>query len=648
MPKSTIRLPLPSALRMIGDYFVSRLRQQVRSVAFIVIYMVAFQLLIFGRAPAQALTIAGGIALVVVGLAFLLEGLLLGLMPLARQVGLHLSARGGLKIILPLGLLLGIASTLAEPAVAALRAVGGGIAAWESPLLFFLLQTNPDLLILAIAIGVGVAVAIGMARFYIGFALKPVILLSVGLLVVASLFCSYSDALAPILGLAWDAGAVTTGAVTVSVVLAIGIGLSRSSGKSQGAGSSFGIIMLASALPVLAVIILGMILVPRLPAPTSATNFFSVEMREQVLPLFEDEDAFQDYAQEHVGAGRQVEQVDGAPTPIVNESPRRTTQPSLLKVLGTESLMALRAVLPLAALLGIVLLFLLRDRPRHPDEIVIGIVFAFVGMMLLTTGIRIGLSQLGNDVGRRLPQVYGEVRVERGRIVVNNFDPAIVFKAATPEGDTIEAFSIFDGDTFETVTYRPEWYDPERKIYIHQIHTSPLTHPVLSQIGLLLILLFAFGMGYGATIAEPALNALGKTVEEITVGTTKSASLVRAVAVGVGIGLVLGVIRILYNLPMVWMILPPYLLLIPLTLASDEDFTGIAWDSGGVTTGSVTVPLVMAMGLGLGTQLDIVDGFGILAMAAAYTVVTVHIFGLIVLVRQRRVARATAREHENG
>ncbi len=169
-------------------------------------------------------------------------------------------------------------------------------------------------------------------------------------------------------------------------------------------------------------------------------------------------------------------------------------------------------------------------------------------------------------------------------------------------------------------------------------------HPALSRIGLFLILLFAFGMGYGATVAEPALNALGKTVEETTVGATRGTTLVRAVAVGVGIGMMAGVIRILYNLPMAWMILPPYLLMIPLTLLSDEDFTGIAWDSGGVTTGSVTVPLVMAMGLGLGSQLDIVDGFGILALAAAYTVLTVHLYGLMSLVRQRRATRAAARE----
>jgi hypothetical protein len=88
------------------------------------------------------------------------------------------------------------------------------------------------------------------------------------------------------------------------------------------------------------------------------------------------------------------------------------------------------------------------------------------------------------------------------------------------------------------------------------------------------------------------------------------------------------------------MILPPYILLFPLTLVNDEDFAGIAWDSGGVTTGLVTVPLILAMGLGLSGELDISDGFGILAMASAYPIVSVLLFGLAARLRRRKVARA--------
>jgi hypothetical protein len=143
-------------------------------------------------------------------------------------------------------------------------------------------------------------------------------------------------------------------------------------------------------------------------------------------------------------------------------------------------------------------------------------------------------------------------------------------------------------------------------------------------------------MGYGATMAEPALNALGITVEGLTVGAIKRAQIVQVVSIGVGIGIVLGFSRILFDLPLIWLIVPSYILLIPLTILSEEEFTAIAWDSGGVTTGPVTVPLVLAMGLSIGGVLNISDGFGVLALASAFPIITVLLFGLIARAKQRK------------
>jgi hypothetical protein len=84
----------------------------------------------------------------------------------------------------------------------------------------------------------------------------------------------------------------------------------------------------------------------------------------------------------------------------------------------------------------------------------------------------------------------------------------------------------------------------------------------------------------------------------------------------------------LFDLPLIWLILPSYALLLILTVFSEEEFTAIAWDSGGVTTGPVTVPLVLAMGLGIGGELNISDGFGILAMASTFPIITVLLYGL--------------------
>ncbi len=645
MSKARVQIPFSMALRMIGDYAGVRLHKQLKAVAFIVIYLVAFQMLVFGRAPQHALRMAGGIGLVVLGLTLFLEGLLLGLMPLAQRVGIQLSSRGGLKIILPIGFIVGLGATFAEPAVAALRAVGSDVIAWDAPLLFFLLQQKPEWLISAIAGGVGVAVAIGLLRFYLVFSIKPLILTIIGVLLPLSFAASHMPNLASILGLAWDAGAVTTGAVTVPLILALGIGISRSSGKAEGAGGGFGTVALASALPVLAVIIFSAIISPRVPSPSGEREFFAPENREQAIYLFGSEESLKTYALAHgndntrtlfADADKNGDQRDLSAVPADSHD---TT--SFLAMLREESIYAARAVLPLTAFFVIVLLCLLRERPRYLDEILLGIVFVLVGMCLFTTGNRIGLSQLGKEVGSRLPQVYRDVQVEKGQIAIHNFDPSVLSTAIDRDGSKIEVFHLSDDKAVQVVEFRPEWYDQDQKLYTHRVHTSPLTHPELSRVGVLLILLFAFGIGYGSTVAEPALRALGRMAEDISVGTIKSVFVVRAVSIGVGFGLLVGVIRILYDIPMIWMILPPYLLLFPLTLVNDEEFAGIAWDSGGVTTGPVTVPLVLAMGLGLSGQLDISDGFGILAMASVYPVISVLLFGLAARLRRRKVARAT-------
>jgi hypothetical protein len=102
----------------------------------------------------------------------------------------------------------------------------------------------------------------------------------------------------------------------------------------------------------------------------------------------------------------------------------------------------------------------------------------------------------------------------------------------------------------------------------------------------------------------------------------------QAVAVGVGGGITLGVAKIIWNVPLVWLLVPPYLLLLLLTRWSTEEFVNIAWDSAGVTTGPITVPLVLTMGLGISTQVGVVEGFGILAAASVCPILSVLSMGL--------------------
>jgi hypothetical protein len=686
--KKNIQIPFWASVNMLLVYARRRIAEQIKSVSFIIIYLIVFQVAILRVPLSNAAATAGGIALVIFGLAFFLEGLILGLMPVGERVGVKLPAKAGIIIISVFGLILGFGATLAEPAISALKSAGATVTAWDSPLLFMLLGRYSGLLVLSVGLGVGVAVALGMCRFYFKWSIKPIIFIIIPILLILSLYASFDDKLSKIIGLAWDCGAVTTGAVTVPLVLALGIGVSRASGKGKGSSGGFGIVMLASAFPILAVMILGFVLSFKVPDPTTESLFFSREGRSNALKLFENEQQLVKHAFTHGNEeARRALFIDedlyraellsmaGDPekketylgetsfsnwlvqTASVSErkllseteffETDNTKTSSFQKTLKEESVAGFRAVIPLSLLLVIVLMVFLREKLRYKDEVLLGIVFTLIGMTLLTSGIRLGLASLGGEVGAQLPRAFASEDKYVDRLIIHDFDSTLVFKTIAVDGMQRSFFNIYEKDAIRPVEFNQESFDSNNKIYTHVITQAPLFGSKLTILGIILVLVFAFGMGYGATMAEPALNALGITVEGITVGTVKRTQIVQVVSIGVGIGIVLGLSRILFDLPLIWLLIPSYALLLPLTILSEEEFTAIAWDSGGVTTGPVTVPLVLAMGLSIGGELNISDGFGVLALASAIPIVTVLLFGLIARSKQKRSILNKQTEEEN-
>ncbi len=159
------------------------------------------------------------------------------------------------------------------------------------------------------------------------------------------------------------------------------------------------------------------------------------------------------------------------------------------------------------------------------------------------------------------------------------------------------------------------------------------------------LLAFAFALGFGTTIAEPALIAVageaaemaaaaGVIVDDPKAEADYALRLRLVVAVAVGSALVLGVFRILKGWPIHRLIIGGYLAVVLLTAAAPQEIVGIAYDSGGVTTSTVTVPLVAALGVGLASAIrgrnPAVDGFGLIAFASVTPMAFVMVFGLIV------------------
>jgi len=159
------------------------------------------------------------------------------------------------------------------------------------------------------------------------------------------------------------------------------------------------------------------------------------------------------------------------------------------------------------------------------------------------------------------------------------------------------------------------------------------------------LLLFAFALGFGTTIAEPALIAVAGeaaaaaaaagVIERAEARETAYALGLRyTVAVSVGVALVVGVFRILKGWPVHRLIIAGYAVVVALTAVAPKEIVGIAYDSGGVTTSTVTVPLVAALGIGLATVIKgrspLVDGFGLIALASLSPMIFVLVYGMAV------------------
>lgn len=159
------------------------------------------------------------------------------------------------------------------------------------------------------------------------------------------------------------------------------------------------------------------------------------------------------------------------------------------------------------------------------------------------------------------------------------------------------------------------------------------------------LLLFAFALGFSTTIAEPALIAISKKAAEIAAGAdlidntlndinSYALGLRLTVAFSVGFAILLGVLRILLNWPIHYLIIGGYILVMIITVFAPVEIIGIAYDAGGVTTSTITVPLVTALGVGLATIIKgrnpLLDGFGLIAFASLLPMIFVMIYGITV------------------
>lgn len=527
----TSRLRLIDVHRLLTPYVRTRLEEQLLAVVPLALFLALFLMVALQTRIEDGGPIALGMVAVMFGLVLFMDGVKYGLMPFAESIGFVLPTRANSLIVLTFAFMLGVIATFAEPAIGALGLAGDGVDARRAPYLHLLLTRYSTWLVWAVAIGVGLAVMLGMLRFFFGWRMKSLVIWTLLPSIAITIYAGLDPQLETVVALAWDCGAITTGPVTAPLVLALGLGVAAANGQQDNPFAGFGIVTLASLIPVIVVFVLAIGVIHHVPDP-SLIESVSVA---------------------HVEAA------------WWEQSP-------VYELLG-----AVRTIGSLMLLLWLVQRFIIRDELKNGSLLVYGVVVAILGIGFFNFGLHVGLIPLGDQAGTTVPS----------------------------------AFSAIDGQSS--------------------------LYPYI--VGIAIIMVFATILGYGATMAEPALSAMGNTVQSLTNGVFTKRLLLQTVSFGVGLGVALGVAKIVFNWPIMPLLVITYTLALIATLLSSEEYVAMAWDCAAVTTGEVTVPLVLALGLGLGQAVGAAEGFGILALASAVPIISVLAAGLWARHRANRVAR---------
>ncbi len=248
-----------------------------------------------------------------------------------------------------------------------------------------------------------------------------------------------------------------------------------------------------------------------------------------------------------------------------------------------------RDVLPIAAILFGFQLFVLRRRIPNLPQLLMGFLFVIVGLALFLQGLEQALFPIGRLMAEQLTA------------------PAFLgVDTAAPDA--------------------PDWRD-----YVW-------------------VYLFAAAIGFATTIAEPSLIAVAIMANQVSGGAIGVRGLRVAVAIGVSAGIALGTYRIVSGTPLHYYIIAGYLVVIAQTMVTPKSIVALAYDSGGVTTSTVTVPLVAALGLGLASHVPgrnpVLDGFGLIAFASLFPIMSVMAYAQLSEWYGRRPSKETSDSRE--
>jgi hypothetical protein len=258
-----------------------------------------------------------------------------------------------------------------------------------------------------------------------------------------------------------------------------------------------------------------------------------------------------------------------------------------LHTILTTLLLTIRDVLPIILIIIATQLFVIRRPLPHTRRLLIGFTYVTIGMALFLVGLELALFPLGKLMAVQLT------------------DPEFIKQSVHTIGEAIH------------------WQD------------------------YLWVYLFAAAIGFATTIAEPSLIAVAIKANEVSGGAIDAWGLRIAVGIGVAFGIALGTLRIVTGTPLHYFIIIGYVVVLLQTLFAPRLIIALAYDSGGVTTSTVTVPLVTALGIGLATTVPgrspLLDGFGLIAFASLFPIISVIGYAQFAQWRAHRAQRLASK-----
>lgn len=453
--------------------------------------------------------IAGSV-LLVVGVALFTIGADMSMTPMGEYVGAQMTKSKKIWLIILLSFVVGAMITISEPDLQVLAK--------------YVPSINSTTLILSVAAGVGAFLVVAMLRILFGIKLKYLL---IGFYAVVFILASFVDK--EFWTIAFDAGGVTTGPMTVPFIMALGVGVSSIRSDSRESNDSFGLVSLCSIGPIIAVLVLGLIHAPE----TSS------------------------------GAAFEISQLENS----------RQLGLSYIKALPEYSFDVLKAVMPIVAFFLIYQLFTKPITKNNLFKILIGVAYTCVGLILFLTGANVGFMPAGYLIGSELGATdYRFIVVPIGMIV-----------------------------------------------------------------------------GYFIVAAEPAVQVLQKQVEDVTSGAIPKRALSFSLEIGVAVSVGIAMLRVITGVSIIYPIAIGYALAIILSFFVPEIFTSIAFDSGGVASGTMTATFLLAFSIGTCEAVGgniITDAFGMVAMVAMTPLIAIQILGLVYKSRIKSAAKATEATEE--